>query len=139
MNKTDLVSFVLPDSHDQIYFCAKLSNGENIYQDNREGSQHAFLRLKEFLKANDEIKIVGFTLYKQNGKTFTTPDDQKGYIFGYKKTKTFLAHGGEMNSICYGHYDGKICYMDWINLNGKIILSEQRTREGCGFFLIENS
>ncbi len=138
MEKRDLISFALSENPEPFYFVIKLSNGENVFQDKRDGFQHAWLRLKDFLKANPEIKIVGMDLVKLNGKTFKAPDNQSGYIFGFKQIKTFLGPKTELNAVCYGYYDGEFCYMTWLNSNGKIIQQEKRTREGTGFFLIKN-
>lgn len=138
MEKKDLISFILPENPEPFYFVIQLSNGENVFQDKRDGFQHAWLRLKDFLKVNPEIKIVGMDLVKLNGKTFKTLDNQRGYIFGYKHIKTFLGPKTELTATCFGYCDGEFCHMTWLNANGKIIQQEKRTKEGCGFFLIEN-
>jgi len=138
MNNKDSISFIKPENPEPFYFVIKLSNGDNVFQDKRDGSQHAWIRLKDFLKARPEIKIIGMDMVKVNGKIFNTPDNQKGYCFGYKQIKTFLGPKAELNATCFGHYDGEFCYMTWLNANGKVIQQEKRTKDGCGFFLIEN-
>jgi len=139
MEKEHLVSFTKPDNLDGIYFEAKLSNGKTIFQDKRENEPHAWVRLSQFIRSNPQLKIESYKVMKRNGKIFNLPDNQMGYVFGLKKTKVYLAPGGELDLVCFGHYDGKFCHMIWINNNAKEVLREKRTKESAGFFLIENN
>jgi hypothetical protein len=138
MKKQDLISLNKQEDMMGLYFIAKLSNGETVYQDNRKNDRHAWLRLNDFLKANPELKIISLEIIKKNGKMYKSPENQSGYCFGLKKTKVYLAPGGEMDSVCYGHYDGEFCYITWLNSNGKVVSREKRTKQGAGFFLICN-
>lgn len=121
-----------------IYFCAELSDGRIVYQDVRQNDEHAWSRLSKFIKNNNGLSIVGLTVIKPNGRKYECPRNQKGYIFGYKKIKTFIGPAREIDLTCFGHFDGEVCYFKWLNENAKISSEEKRTKDKAGFFLIEN-
>jgi len=135
MNKAELVSFTLPTNVDRFYV-AELSNGQEVYQDTRENAPHAWRRLKEFLQANTDLKIVGLRL-KEGTHSFDMPKDQKGYVYGMKEIKVF-PFGAAGGGVCVGYFDGENSTMFWISDKGENVGKETRSKEKTGFFLIEN-
>ena len=140
MNNEELVSFNIPSLNR--YYVAELSNGKEIYQDNREKGVHAWIRLKQFLQANPDLKIVGFRLMEFNTKTnksmsFDMEKNQKGYCFGRKMVKIFMGNM-EIEGTCIGHFDGMNATLFWISDDGEMVGQEIRDKNKCGFFLIEN-
>lgn len=140
MNNEELVSFSIPSLNR--YYVAELSNGKEIYQDNREKGVHAWIRLKQFLQVNPDLKIVGFRLMEFNTKTnksmsFDMEKNQKGYCFGKKMVKIFMGNV-EVQGTCVGYYNGNIVKLFWISSDGENVGTEERTKEKAGFFLICN-
>ena len=140
MNNEELISFTVPNFNK--YYVAELSNGREIYQDNREKGPHPWIRLKQFLQANQDIKIVGLRLMEFNTKTnqstsFNMEKNQKGYCFGQKIVKVFMGTI-EAKGTCVGHYDGVNATLFWVSEDGEMVGKETRSKDRCGFFLIEN-
>jgi hypothetical protein len=135
MNSMELVSFTLPVGVNRFYV-AELSNGKDVYQDTREKTAHAWRRLKQFLEANTDLKIVGMRLVEGN-HSFDMPKNQKGYIYGMKEVRVF-PFGGQGGAVCVGYFDGENSTMFWISNKGDKVAKETRSKEQTGFFLIEN-
>lgn len=142
MNNEELISLNSPVNCNKFYV-AELSNGKEIYQDDRESGPHAWLRLKSFLQLNPDLKIVGFRLMEFNSKTkqstsIDMPKNQKGYCFGKKMVKIFMGNV-ETQGVCVGYFDGEKATLFWVSEDGEMVGKETRDKNKCGFFLIENN
>ena len=117
-------------------YTVKLSNGQKIVQEEQEGLPSSWIRLKQFLDANKELKIVEMSLY-MNGGEYVLPNNQTGYCFGRKKIGVWPG-SKNMELSCVGYYDGQAVKLFWFNSAGKVVKEETRTKEKAGFFLINN-
>jgi len=135
MKNEELVSFTVPMNCNK-YYVATLSNNKEVFQDERKDGPHSWIRLKQFLQLNSDLKIVDFRLIEGN-KSFDMPKLQKGYCFGKKMVKIFMANV-EVQGICIGYYDGISATLFWISDDGEMVGKETRDKTKCGFFLIEN-
>ena len=141
MNNEELISFIVSQNQNK-YYIAELSNGKNVYQDTREKGPHAWVRLKQFLQANKDLKITGLSLMEFNTKTnkstsIDMPKNQIGYCFGKKMVKIFMGNT-EVQGTCVGYFDGINATLFWVSEDGENVGKEIRSKDKCGFFLIEN-
>jgi len=136
MKNEELVSFTVPMNCNK-YYVATLSNNKEVFQDERKDGPHSWIRLKQFLQLNSDLKIVDFRLIEGN-QAFSMPENQKGYCFGKKMVKIFMGNT-EIEGTCVGYYNGDIVKLFWIDNNsGENVGTEERTKEKAGFFLICN-
>lgn len=135
MNNKELVSFEVPKNQNK-YYVATLSNGKEVFQDERKDAPHSWTRLKQFLQLNPDLKIIDFKLIEGN-QSFDMPKLQKGYCFGKKMVKIFMGNT-EVQGTCVGYYNGDTVKLFWISSDGEQVGTEERTKEKAGFFLIEN-
>lgn len=138
------VAFHVNENTPKIRFLASLSDGRTVIEDHIPDQRSAWIRLKEFLKNNKDIKITCLRLQfpnfhkPQEVKEITMPANQKGYCFGKKKQVVF-PFGGHMEFTCIGYFDGEKAYIQWFNnQNYAETHNEERSKEKAGFFLIEN-
>jgi len=132
LNK-ELVSFETPKSFP--YYTVLLNNNEIIFQQERDGDVHSWLRLKLFLEKNPELKIIGMEYYGQNS-IIPMPKNQEGYCFG--KRKMAIWPGNQSKELmCVGHLNGGKVYLTWLDEH-KIFEKEVRNENKAGFFLIKN-
>jgi hypothetical protein len=135
MNNEELISFMVPTNCSK-YYVATLSNNKEVFQDERKDGPHSWIRLKQFLQLNPDLKIVDLRLIEGN-KSFDMPKLQKGYCFGKKMVKIFMGNV-EVKGTCVGYYDGDNATLFWISDDGEMVGKEIRDKNKCGFFLIEN-
>lgn len=131
-----LVAFNVTPQTPEVRFLASLSDGRTMIQDDRPGELHAWHRLAEFLRANPGIKITCLRL-QAPGREVVTPANQPGYVLGMKGTLANMQV--ENHYLGIGYFDGQAAVINWLRVPdlaaGHV---EQKTREQCGFFLIEN-
>jgi len=136
MNNEELISFTIPENCNK-YYVATLSNNKEVFQDERKDGPHSWIRLKQFLQLNPGLKIIDFRFIEGN-KSFDMPKLQKGYCFGKKMVKIFMGNT-EIQGVCVGYYNGVNATLFWIAEDGSEVGKETRTKDKCGFFLIENN
>lgn len=117
-------------------YTVKLSDGQDIVQEEKEGLISSWTRLKQFLDSNKELKIVGMK-YRINGGEYILPNNQTGYCFGRKKIGIWPGSKNEERS-CVGYYDGTNVKLFWFSSEGNMVQEEIRTEVKAGFFLIKN-
>lgn len=137
MNRTDLVAFGVTAQTPDTRFLASLSDGTTVIQDERPGEVNAWFRLGDYLKANPGLKITCLRLQMPGIPDIVMPSGQPGYFFGKKGMLANLVI--ECHWVGVGYYDGQVAVINWHcasnHLSGQV---EERTKEQCGFFLIEN-
>lgn len=132
------VAFSVTEQTPAVRFLASLSDGRTIIEDTRPGQPHAWHRLKDYLKENNDLSITCLRLQGPGGAERVMPANQKGYVFGY--------YGGaipngpvQVYQIAVGYYDGATCMVHWVagpQLQDQRV--QRQTAEECGFKLIVN-
>lgn len=84
---------------------ASLSNGETIFQDERQGQKPAWSRLADYVRQN---KLAITQLRVQiGGLEVKLPANQEGYV---QKKKAFTYMNGPSGSnLCIGYIQGDVC------------------------------
>ena len=78
---------------------ASLSNGETIYEDNRDGEDPAWVRLAKYVEQED-ISITTLRVQFESGRLINLPAGQDGYI---QKKKAWLTGGQGGVMLCVGY------------------------------------
>lgn len=132
----NLVEFNVTPLTPEVRFLASLSDGRTVIQDDRPGELHAWHRLSDFMRANPEIRITCLRL-QAPGREVVMPANQRGYVFGKRGILANMLV--ENHFLGIGYFDGQMAVVNWLHLpdlaTGQV---EEKTREQCGFFLIEN-
>lgn len=111
-----------------------LSNGKIIKQDNLPNQENAWLRLKKYIYDND--LNINKMVFKGYGNLTKLYDSMDGYIYLKKMVvdnmvESHLSYG-------VGFLTNEDATIFWHEDNGTIV-EENRTKEKCGFGLIENN
>ena len=81
---------------------ASLSNGETIFEDNRDNEEPAWERLKKYVEEND-LSITNLRAQFESGRSVPLPAGQEGYI---QKKKAWLTTGSAGVMLCIGYVQG---------------------------------
>ena len=136
--KDEIISFAVTKNTPKIRFLASLSDGRTVVQDNREKARHAWARLSEWLKINENIVITGVRLQGPNGVDIKMPPNQKGYFFGQSQHAVW--GGPQFKYVGVGYYDGHKVSISWYRKPGfDHSFTEERSAAKAGFFLIQNT
>lgn len=132
------LAFEINDQTPSVRFLASLSDGRTVIQDDRPSQRNAWMRLKEWLKANSEISISNLRLQGPKGVDIPMPPNQPGYFFGYKQGAVW--GGPQDDYIAIGYYDGQKVNVGWYRQpNFDQSHTEERTVAKAGFLLIRNN
>lgn len=131
----DTLAFAVTPSTPKIRFVASLSDGRTVFQDNRKGQLHAWIRLSEWLDSNPDVSITTVRLQGPQGIDLKMPKGQKGYFFGYKNTAVW--GGPQYKYVGIGYFDGQKVNIAWYRRpRFDHSFTEERTEKDAGFFLI---
>jgi len=119
------------------YFIATLSDG-TIFEENINDNPNSWYKLKDLLKDNKNLKIIGIQLQFDNSVGISMPNNKIGYFYGKRAVKVF-PFGGESHGIGVGFLrDDGLVDIEWYNNNGNLLKRESRPEAKAGFFLIKN-
>ena len=95
------VNELVPESR----WIASLSNGETIYEDQREDEEPAWVRLSLYVEQED-VSITALRVQFESGRLINLPAGQEGYI---QKKKAWITSGQGGVMLCVGYVSKGRC------------------------------
>lgn len=106
--------YVIPEN----YWAAELSNGQKIVEDEKTGEKSAWLRLRDYLNNNKEVRIEKLHLHAY-GRDIYLNNSGIGF-FHSKSIEVLLGENYEKKRYAIGHVKNNLATISWINPDGKI-------------------
>lgn len=100
------------------YWAAELSNGQKIVEDEKQGEKSAWIRLREYLNSNKDIKIDKLHLHAY-GRDLYLNNSGVGF-FHAKSVESIPEFGYENKRYSIGYVKNGLATITWICSNGSI-------------------